>query len=110
MNAALLAALIAVESNGNNNAIGDTHLRQHAVGPLQVRQPALDDANRFLGTHYTLSQMTNRAIATRVADAYLKHYGKGCSLHDLARIWNGGPNGHRRPSTLSYLSKIKRYL
>jgi hypothetical protein len=110
MNATLLAALIAVESGGRDQAIGDRHLSQPAVGALQIRQPALDDANRIIRTNWTIMQMTNRAIAIRVADAYLSHYGKGKSLHDLARIWNGGPNGHRRPSTLSYLNKIKRYL
>lgn len=110
MNATLLAALIAVESGGRDQAIGDRHLSQPAVGALQIRQPVLDDVNRIVRTNWTIMQMTNRTLAIRVADTYLQHYGKGRSLHDLARIWNGGPNGHLRPSTLSYLRKIKRYL
>lgn len=105
MTAALLAALIAVESGGRDTAIGDAG---HALGALQIHAAVVADVNQFTGSHYQWRQMTNRPIAVAVATAYLSHYGgKNASPEKLARIWNGGPQGHQRSSTLGYWAKVR---
>ena len=103
----LIAALITVESNGNDMAIGDGG---RAIGALQIHKAVVVDANRIAGTSYTHQQMTNRIAARRVCEIYLKHYGKGCSTEQLARRWNGGPTGDRKSATITYWNKVKKHL
>lgn len=103
----LIAALITVESNGNDMAIGDNG---RAIGALQIHKAVVVDANRIAGTSYTHQQMTNRIAARRVCEIYLKHYGKGCTTEQLARRWNGGPTGDRKSATITYWNKVKKHL
>lgn len=42
----LIAALIQVESQSNDRAIGDKNLADHAYGCLQIRKPGCDDVSR----------------------------------------------------------------
>ena len=103
----LIAALITVESNGNDTAIGDGG---RAIGALQIHKAVVVDANRIAGTSYTHQQMTNRIAARRVCEVYLTHYGKGCTTEQLARRWNGGPTGDRKSATITYWNKVKKHL
>ena len=103
----LITALIAVESSGNDLAIGDNG---RAVGPLQIHRGVVLDVNRFTGSHYRWEAMTNRVQARAVCEAYLKAYGKGCTTEQLARRWNGGPTGDRKSATEAYWAKVKKQL
>ena len=104
----LISALIIVESSGNDLAIGDNG---RAVGPLQIHRGVVQDVNRFTGSHYRWESMTNRAQARAVCEAYLTHYGKGKSTEEQARIWNGGPQGHKKKqATEVYWNKVKQHI
>jgi soluble lytic murein transglycosylase-like protein len=103
----LITALIAVESSGNDLAIGDN---KRALGPLQIHRGVVLDVNRITGSHYRWEAMTNRVQARAVCEAYLKHYGKGCTTEQLARRWNGGPTGDRKSATEAYWAKVKKNL
>ena len=104
----LISALIVVESSGNDLAIGDNG---RAVGPLQIHRGVVQDVNRFTGSHYQWQQMTNRAQARAVCEAYLTHYGKGKTIEEQARIWNAGPQGHKKKqATEAYWLKVQRNL
>ena len=103
----LITALIAVESSGNDLAIGDNG---NAIGCLQIHRGVVLDVNKFTGSHYQWQQMTNRAQARAVCEAYLKHYGKGCTTEQLARRWNGGPSGDKKQATEAYWNKVKKQL
>ena len=103
----LISALIIVESSGNDLAIGDNG---RAVGPLQIHRGVVQDVNRFTGSHYRWESMTNRVQARAVCEAYLKHYGRGATTEQLARRWNGGPTGDRKPVTLDYWRRVQRNL
>ena len=99
-------AIAAVETNGNDAAVNE---REDAHGRYQIRAAYLADANRFLGSSYTLADMHDQAKAERVVMAYLRHYGteRGVtSLYDLARIHNGGPKGAEKRSTLDYGARV----
>ena len=101
----LITVLIAVESSGNDLAIGDNG---RALGPLQIHRGVVLDVNRFTGSHYRHQDMTNRAQARAVCEAYLTHYGRGASTEQLARRWNGGPAGDRKTVTLAYWRRVQK--
>ena len=103
----LITALIAVESSGNDLAIGDNG---RALGPLQIHRGVVLDVNRLTGSHYRWEAMTNRVQARAVCEAYLRHYGKGKTTEQLARRWNGGPTGDRKPATVAYWTKVQKEL
>jgi hypothetical protein len=113
----LIPALIAVESSGNDHAIGDTRLSNKAYGCLQIRQPCVDDVNRVhKTTHQAQECLGNRALSVWICKEYLAIYatqerlGRRPSDEDRARIWNGGPNGHKKSSTNAYWAKVKAAL
>mgnify|MGYP000250450231 CR=1 FL=1 len=104
----LISALIIVESSGNDLAIGDNG---RAIGPLQIHRCVVQDVNRITGSNYQWQQMTNRAQARAVCEAYLKHYGKGKTTEEQARIWNAGPQGHKKKTaTQAYWNKVEKHL
>ena len=103
----LISALIIVESSGNDLAIGD---HGKAIGALQIHKEVILDVNRVYGTHYRHQDMTNRAQARAVCEAYLRHYGRGATTEQLARRWNGGPTGDRKQATEAYWQKVKKHL
>jgi hypothetical protein len=111
MNPALLAALLAVESGGNDHAIGD-HGR--AIGALQIHAAVVADVNRIHGTRYTHAGMARRRDAVAVATLYLGAYatqeriGRPVTDADRARIWNGGPDGWRKAATVGYAERVRR--
>ena len=114
--AILLAAIMQVESGGVAQ-VGDQHLKNHAYGVLQIRQPCLQDVNQLRGTSYTLADVhRNSSISRWVAVQYLRHWGavyerrtgKIITPEVLSRIWNGGPNGWKRKSTEVYWAKVQR--
>jgi hypothetical protein len=106
MHPLLLSALIQIESGGNDQAKG----RHGELGALQIKPILVRDVNRIMGTHYAHSQVTNRAVSTFIATAYLSHYGKNLSDESLARIWQGGPVGHKKSSTRAYARRVMREL
>ena len=103
----LISALILVESSNNDLAIGD---QGRAIGCLQIHKAVVLDVNRITGSHYRHQDMTNRVQARAVCQAYLTHYGRGATTEQLARRWNGGPTGDRKPATQAYWLKVQRNL
>lgn len=106
MHPLLLSALIQIESGGNDLAKG----RHGELGALQIKPILVRDVNRIMGTHYAHAQVTNRQVSIAIANAYLAHYGKNLSDESLARIWQGGPVGHKKSSTRAYARRVMREL
>jgi hypothetical protein len=115
----LVDALIQVESNGNDYAVGDVTLKDKAYGCLQIRQPVCDDVNKAFGTKYKSQDMLgNRELSIWVFTKYMEIYGKNCTDEQKARMWNGGPSGKNIPhkyqkiETLlsQYWKAVKKYL
>ena len=103
----LISALIIVESSGNDLAIGDGG---RAIGALQIHRGVVLDVNRITGSTYRHADMTNRAQARAVCEAYLRHYGRGKTTEQQARIWNGGPKGDTKAATEAYWAKVRKEL
>lgn len=107
--------LIKVESDGRLWLVGDKHLRNKAYGPLQVRKPVLDEVNPILKTHYTPEQMNgNKELSVKVWKTYVqlwatpKRLDHKPTLEEVSRIWNGGPNGYKKQSTIPYWNKTQK--
>lgn len=115
-NSLLLTAMILVESsdrlhpNGNDLARGAHGER----GCLQVRQCVLTDVNKKFGLNFKMSDMADRGKCMAVLDCYLywwatpKRLGRPVTDRDIARIWNGGPNGWQDAKTLPYWRKVQK--
>ena len=106
MHPLLLSALIQIESHGNDLARG----KHGELGALQIKPIMVRDVNRIMGTSYAHAQVTNRATATFIANAYLAHYGRNLSDESLARIWQGGPKALKRSSSRAYGKRAMRKL
>ena len=111
--AILLAALIAVESSGDPDAIGDNGL---AFGCLQLHAAYVQDAAQFAGENWEHEDAFHPATAERIVRAYMARYatqkrlGRSPTYEDISRIHNGGPNGHRKAATDGYWLKVKKEL
>jgi len=104
----LLVAIRAVESTNG--------LTSH--NQLQIRDICIQDVNRIYGTSYTMYDAYDRAKSKEIAILYLTYWGKQYkketkkdpSYEQFARIWNGGPEGWKKKSTIKYWKKVKKNL
>lgn len=113
----ILEAIIEVESGGNDNAHGDTHLKDNAYGCLQIRQGVCDDVNRKFGTKFKSQDcLGNRSVSLDIWDKYWKVYPLITTNEDRSRTWNGGPGwkkiyfkANKNPDEIKYCSNIDMY-
>lgn len=111
--AVLVSMLFAVESS-NNLAPRDGD-NGRAVGPLQIQPAVVADVNRIAGTHYTLEDRRDFGKSQEIAKIYLSYWaeryawttGREPTLEVYCRIWNGGPYGWNKKSTLAYWRKCQ---
>jgi len=109
----LLAALVAVESSGDPDAIGDNGL---AFGCLQLHAAYVQDAAQWARETWEHEDAFNPATAEQIVRAYMARYatqkrlGKSPTYEDIARIHNGGPNGFKKAATDGYWLKVKKEL
>lgn len=102
----LIDALIHVESKGKVHAIGDNG---RAVGCLQIHKGVIEDVNRAYNTSYKYSDRKSIEKSREICHTYLiLHGGRNATNEKYARIWNGGPNGHRKRSTRPYWHRVRR--
>ena len=103
---ALIAAIITVESGGDYRAVGDSG---QALGILQIHKNVIQDVNRIYKTHFKHTDALNPVMAREICELYLRHYApENATAEQCARIWNGGPAGHRKASTEKYWEKVRR--
>lgn len=106
----LILALITIESNGNNDAIGDNGA---AFGCLQMHAAYVQDAAEHAGEDWTHEDAFDRATAIQIITAYMARYatedrlGRPPTAEDIARIHNGGPNGYKKTATDQYWIKVR---
>jgi hypothetical protein len=115
----IIGALIAVESGGISDAVGDNG---KAKGVLQIHPIMVQDVNRICrltkkSERFTLEDRLSPKESIRMCRIYLAYYGErlqgsghAVTLEDLARMWNGGPSGPKKASTLKYWRKVKKVL
>lgn len=109
----ILPFLIAVESGGDPNAIGDGG---KAVGILQIHKCVVDDVNRIYGKAYAYADRLDVEKSNTIARLYLRYWGwyyekhtdEKATAETLARIHNGGPRGWKKKATEKYWAKVQK--
>lgn len=107
----LLEAIKQVESSGRPDAVGT----DSELGILQITPIMVAEVNRILDLrglqreHFTLDDR----LSVRDSEAMFWIYTDfwcdqthDYSLEGIARRWNGGPEGHRKPSTEAYWRRV----
>jgi hypothetical protein len=110
----LWTAVCRVESGGDPHAY---NAREDAAGVAQIRPCVLADLARLGLGRFQPADRWNPKKARRIFDLYVGHYGGRLSDaghtvtdEDLARIWNGGPEGWRRAATAGYWQRVREEL
>ena len=107
----LLSAIMFVESSYNDSAYVAS---EDAVGCLQIRKCMVEDVNRILrrqksNLRFTYDDRWSRNKSVKMFDVYCKYYGL-VTAEEIARCWNGGPNGMQNEVTTKYWVKVKNKL
>ena len=103
----LISAIIQVESGGDTLAY---NLKEDAVGCLQIRPIMVREVNRLVGKDsFTLSDRWSKVKSIQMFNV-LRSNIKEASNEKIARVWNGGYNGHKKQSTLKYWNKVKKQI
>jgi len=112
--AALLAAMILVESGGDPCAV---NAAEDAAGVLQIRPVLVADVNRILAAPVFAERDRFCPAASReMWRVYLGHYGRRyerltgrpMDAEAAARMWCGGPDGWRKAGTDDYWRRVQR--
>jgi len=102
----LISAMMLVESGGYAGAVGDGG---RALGVLQIHAGVVADVNQYYGTTYTHADAFDHFAAIRICRLYLAmHVPRNATPEIYARIWNGGPHGNKKASTLKYWKKVEQ--
>ena len=84
-------------------------------GPYQMKRIVIDDVNRILGTKiYKYEDAMDEQKSRDICEFYITYWaekaGMEHNIETMARIWNGGPGGYKKKSTIKYWNKIKEVL
>ncbi len=102
-----LDAIRQVESGGNNKAVGDDG---DSKGPMQCGRAAWKEACEYMGVAWDYDHCVwLRFESEAVLIGYVYRWGAK-TWEERARIWNGGPRGHKKKATLGYWSRVKAIL
>ena len=106
----LIDALIQVESNGNDDAVGDNG---NAIGCLQIWKIYHTDATERSNIGGKYLDCYTRSYSILVFDAYMRRYARSAwtdplkfDAEKVARIHNGGPRGYKKKATEKYWKKV----
>lgn len=107
----LLDAIRKVESQNGKYLIG----KNKEFGPYQMKNIVIDDVNRILGKNIyeykdSMDEGKSREICRIYVDYWAGKAGLRNNIEAMARIWNGGPKGYKKESTIKYWNKIKEVL
>lgn len=83
----LINQIIQVESNGNNNAIGDNG---RAIGCMQIHTIMVDEVNRISGLMYTYNDRYSQTKSIEMFNIYQEYWNPYKDLITALQIWNGG--------------------
>lgn len=106
----LFLAISTVETACNPASIGDNG---KAVGIVQIHPAVVADVNHIAGTNLTLEDRNLVKLSWYMFRKYLEHYSRDGELDNpqvLTRMWNGGPRGWMKPSTVGYWKRVEEIL
>lgn len=95
--------------NGDKNYLIDT--LANSVGIAHIRPVMVDEVNRIVNTNrFTYEDRWDDHKSFQIFTIYMNYYNKDYHFEKGCRIWNGGPTGHKKSSTLVYYDKAKLIL
>lgn len=104
----LLPAIEQVESGGDPNAVGD---KGKAVGILQIQPIMVRDCNRIAGeSRWTMADRLDPDKSRAMFRVYSEHYSRGAGDEVVARRWNSGPTGDKKPVSVKYWNKVREQM
>ena len=106
---AIYYALHQVETSGREGPIlGDGG---RALGPLQIHRAYHKDSGVAGEYARCASLYYSRLVVRGYMDRYAtkRRLGRAPTPQDIARIHNGGPNGHKKRATLKYAERFMVY-
>jgi len=102
----ILRAIAEVESNHNDNAVGDGG---DSIGRYQIKEVYWKDAIAYkpsIGGQY--EDCRDPVYAREVVIAYMCRYAPNWKIETIGGIHNGGPRGYLRAITKDYRRKVKK--
>lgn len=94
--------------------------REDAVGIVQIRKCVIIDVNKIIlkAPVFVHDDAYEIQASQHIFFYYLSYWGKRANqrwkkpytMELYARIWNGGPNGHRRKSTDRYWGLVSKWM
>lgn len=104
----LFDALFYVEASFDYRKYNE---KEEAAGILQIRPIMIEDVNRIMGYEkYTLDDRWSIVKSKEIFLDYQQYYNPDMDYEIAARCWNGGPNGHKKSSTIKYWNKVNTYI
>jgi hypothetical protein len=101
-------AVCWVESKGDPRAIGDNG---DAIGIAQIHKEVVDDCNRILGKKkYCYQDRWNVVKSREMFRIYVRYYAPTGGPEQWSRIWNGGPKGNKKRSTIVYWKQVQELM
>lgn len=111
----VLDAIAQVESGGKNGIkVKDTN-GLISYGMYQIQEPYLKDANQYMGTNYTVTDVQHKPeIARKVIKGYIERYTKSFirrndrspTIEEMISMHNGGPTGYKKEAAKKYANKV----
>ena len=92
------------ESRDNPDTL---NVKEDAVGAYMIRKITVREVNRLYGTNYTYEDRYDPIKAHEMFVLIQKYYNPSNNLEIACRVWNGGPNGMNKQSTLKYWNEVK---
>ena len=113
----LILAIIQVESSGDDLERGDyVNGVATSYGCMQIQQGVIEDVNKRFHTNYTHADAFNRQKSIELFNYYMEIYaiearvGGVVTAEHMYRIWNKGPNGYLKASSIPHWNKVKKEL
>lgn len=99
-----LFSIIEIESNWDSKAI---NYKENAFGIIQIRRDVIKDINYYYGTNYRHADAFDINKSLEIFWLYQKMWNPKMTKENISRIWNGGPKGMKKKSSIKYWNKVK---
>jgi hypothetical protein len=100
-------AVYGVETRYGQDTIPHLKSDSVSIGLMQITPILINDLNAIYGTHFILSDRHIYSKCVTMFFLYQNHYNPTWDFEKAARIWNGGPGGMNKKSTIVYWNKVK---
>jgi hypothetical protein len=106
----IVRAVYGIETNYGKDTVPKCKSDKNSRGYFQITPILINDLNAIYGTNFKLSDRYHYRSCVTMFFLYQNHYNPTWDYEKAARIWNGGPDGMKKKSTIAYWNKTKKLL